>query len=471
MLQTMTTILLLSVWLAMTSAEKKVPTYNISEVTRYQSSPITPFIALYHGSQGSTWFVEALSELNGVCLLGNELIDRVTQGNNRLTFIETATQPPQKNKIAFEAWKQQIVLLASENPSPYDGRYLSNCWGNETVFGYKARLNFQEMRYIFSDDVQSRLGIKIFILSRNPIKQSLSAYRRDFEHHDQRVVNFLASVVDAKCARNKNSPFCIDKIREYENAKAHISTIDFAKYRRELRLHLQYYNERTKELAEVITSHNSRNILQNILELTYEEMEDDMEATLKEKILPFLNIDKHSVSAQVNALKQTKDFFRIKSTPHLLCQAISNFNSFCEFMRQNTTELQGMLSESLLEYANVDACDGDNFGEKGRGDGELNERVKEGEERRSLRNFQQAPARLSRTLQQSDAEDVEMVNRGEKEEEKRREEEVNFAPTAHHTLFKFLPVIPPPDLLAEPHSNQAPSSLSDGGVLHCCPRC
>jgi hypothetical protein len=42
------------------------------------------FIILYTGSQGSTWLVETLSEYNGVCIAGNELIDRVKVSKKRL---------------------------------------------------------------------------------------------------------------------------------------------------------------------------------------------------------------------------------------------------------------------------------------------------------------------------------------------------------------------------------------------------
>ena len=45
---------------------------------------------------------------------------------------------------------------ATEEPSPYDGKYFDKCTGNEIVFGYKARLTFPEMQYVFSDEVRGR---------------------------------------------------------------------------------------------------------------------------------------------------------------------------------------------------------------------------------------------------------------------------------------------------------------------------
>lgn len=343
--------------------KQKKQNYNFSAITKFPQTQITPFIALYHGSQGSTWFVEALSELNGVCVVGNELIDRVTELDDRMNFIERATQPPKGNMSAFENWEMGIKKLASQDPSPYDIKFMAKCFGNETAFGYKARLSFEEMRYVFSDDVQSRLHIKIIILSRNPVKQSLSAYRRDFEHHDQRVINGLAQSVDNRCRdRDPSNPYCADKVREYEKAKSYTSTIDFVKFKFELFNHLQYYQERDKELGRLMGGDHAA----NVMEISYEEMEENMEATLRDKILPFLNIRPGSVEAQVNIHKKSKDFFRVKATQHLMCEAIANFSTMCDFMRTNATLLMkngrvftgmvGPMNMTLLQYTNVDAC-------------------------------------------------------------------------------------------------------------------
>jgi hypothetical protein len=52
-----------------------------------------------------------------MCLIGNELIDRVTKSDERLNFIQEATQPPQRNATAFKQWKKRMVAMASEDPS------------------------------------------------------------------------------------------------------------------------------------------------------------------------------------------------------------------------------------------------------------------------------------------------------------------------------------------------------------------
>lgn len=130
----------------------------------------TALIVLYHGSQGSTWFMEALSEYTGVCILGNELIDRIVDDSKRFDFIEQAAQAP-RDSDAFKIWKRSMFAHTTETPSKFDVRLFDKCDGTESVFGFKARLNFGEMKFIFAPEMQAKYNIKIIILSRNPVKQ------------------------------------------------------------------------------------------------------------------------------------------------------------------------------------------------------------------------------------------------------------------------------------------------------------
>lgn len=200
------------------------------EVIRYPNSSKTSFIVLYHGSQGSTWFVETLSEYRGICILGNELIDRVKDKYRRLAFIEQATQAP-NDQLSFSGWKTSMFNLATEPTSPMDAKLFGKCSGIETVLGYKARLSFEEMKYVLSNDVQSRLGIKVIVLSRNPVKQAVSAYRRDYEHHDQRIFNMLVHQAEDHCLdRSPSNPYCKEKADELLAAKRFQSSIDFGAF-------------------------------------------------------------------------------------------------------------------------------------------------------------------------------------------------------------------------------------------------
>ena len=108
--------------------------------------------------------------------------------------------------------------LATELSSPMDRRMFDKCNGSEVAVGYKARFSFEEMKYVFSDDVQSRLGIKVIILSRNPVKQALSAFRRDFEHHDQRNFNMLLHAAEHSC-KNKSltDAICLNRVIRFKD--------------------------------------------------------------------------------------------------------------------------------------------------------------------------------------------------------------------------------------------------------------
>ena len=101
---------------------------------------VTSFVILYTGSQGSSWFVESLSEYKGVCVIGNELIDRVTVDHQRFNFIDSATRSPRNplDTTAFLEWKKLIYAQATEQPSKFDKAIFGKCNGTETVFGYKV---------------------------------------------------------------------------------------------------------------------------------------------------------------------------------------------------------------------------------------------------------------------------------------------------------------------------------------------
>ena len=136
-----------------------------------------PFLIVYHGSQGSTWFVQSLSEYKSICIIGNELIDRVKGSSKRIKFIDKAAHPPPSGDRKFLLnWRQDLFQLATENPSPYDIKMFAKCQGSELAYGYKARLTLDELKWILMSNEFKSLGVKVIFLNRNPVKQGESVY-------------------------------------------------------------------------------------------------------------------------------------------------------------------------------------------------------------------------------------------------------------------------------------------------------
>lgn len=327
---------------------------NSSKATKFSRSTIIPFVIFYQGSQGSTWLLEALSEYRGVCILGNELIDRIKDNDKKIAFIEHATQKPEENS-GFKSWKQSLVDLTAEKPSEFDHVIMDKCRGEEFAYGYKARLTIEEMKYVLNKDTQLRLDIRVIILSRNPVKQSLSAYRRNFEAHDQRKVNFLKLQMEESCRdHSKREPVCKEKIDAFEAAKNHKSTdLDTAKFKNEMAIHTNYYLGINKLLHSL-----GSKTQQNILHVKYEDMVTNMDKLMKSQVLPFLGIAEGTSAAKKDPKKISRQFFSEKATPDLLCGAVADFKNFCALIRTSfaSPSTSGLEKLPIMNYTNVDAC-------------------------------------------------------------------------------------------------------------------
>lgn len=334
------------------------------------ADPISNFVVLYFGSQGSSWFAETLSNMKDVCVIGNELIDRVKGWENRTNFMNTAVHVPDHNIADFEEWRNRLFSLASEPPSDLDKHSFGKCTGHELSFGYKARLSLEEIQFIASPPQLNDFNTKIVVLNRNPVTQALSAYRRDVDHHDQRRINGMISHMAVKCDPATGVPEDCDRLKKilqlFQQRKA---VVDGQKFKSELIKHLKYYDEQKNDLSSL------GNSTVEVLHVSYEEMEASMDSLMLQKVRPFLNLSTDTMDIYEQK-KVEADFFKMKASQSRLCDAIENYNDFCENIRKmfsgdaefaenefDAKELSrpgGPDNMTIIEYANVDACSDSN---------------------------------------------------------------------------------------------------------------
>lgn len=334
---------------------------------RDETKNAIPFLILYHGSQGSTWFVQEFSEYEGICMVGNELIDRVDDPNNRISFIENAASSFPTNFQTMIEWKHKLFNLASQSPSVYDIKIFGKCNGLELAYGYKARLSPGEIKFVLSPLTQNSLRIKVIVVSRNPVKQALSEYRRNNEKHDQRHINDLIHEVKRFCGDNLSvsnemdiNSECKERVTKLEEAKNFKSYVQPDQFKDILDRTLNYYVE-TKAILDSIEPTLPFGKDATLLDITYEEMLKGMGTLIHYKIFPFFGIDKDSPEANKDpSTFVLRDFFDTKATQDLMCEAVQNYNDFCADMKRmygsGDAVAVGPMSHTVMGFFDVDAC-------------------------------------------------------------------------------------------------------------------
>lgn len=274
----------------------------------------TTFIVLFVGGQGSSWLIERLSNLNDICVMGFEPIDGKVISRNETLRWESIThmlRPKEQNPSldSFSRWKDELPYTAKKD------NFLTRCKGNETAFGYKARMRPMEAQRMLNDPFFD--SVHFFLLKRNVVKQVAAEYRR------------------MKCGisqfrmpkRNETALLAFRKKKCEVDVKAFLRSMHT--YDRNAARHDSYiFNKKYSHRVSVIT---------------YEEMQTDIDGIIKEKFGSVFGISMESRDKQRHA-------FPAKASPELLCDSISNYNELCAGIAEKEH------NKRFVQMMNVDSC-------------------------------------------------------------------------------------------------------------------
>lgn len=278
----------------------------LSIVTLFQvNQAIESFVIVFQGSQGSSFLIEMLAQLQDICIVGYEPLGEVS-GDTAIKKLKRLLYP---GNFSFNKYKSNIEKLVDSR------EHFDKCNGNELIYGLKARLSAYTLRALLNSPSFSHT--KFIILQRNMIKQAVGTYRRKHCGLGQFELRMKLE--------QKKSP---EEIENFKNRKCNVQLAPL----RSLCLH--YWKQ-----------HNAnKNFLEGkgrVMSVSYEDIMTNVTAAIDNKIAPFVGA------------RLARKFYRPpslqKASPDLLCRSIENFDAVCGMVRAD-------LPAPFMSWMNADSC-------------------------------------------------------------------------------------------------------------------
>lgn len=138
------------------------------------------FITIFIGSSGSSWLMDSLGRLDGVCIPAFEPIDEpnIAEEPQRVSWINTCFDTP-SNDDEFRRWYTKLDSI-----SPLYKQFTDECVYNANLIDFKTRaynLSFGKLQEIVNNNNVS----VIFLHRENILKQVVSLHRRNVEKKSQ----------------------------------------------------------------------------------------------------------------------------------------------------------------------------------------------------------------------------------------------------------------------------------------------
>jgi hypothetical protein len=270
-----------------------------------ESESIESFVIVFQGSQGSSFLIEMLAQLQDICIIGYEPLGEAN--SDRSTNLLKKFLYP--GNSSFEQYKSAISGLIDSR------EHFDKCNGKETIYGIKARLSPFRLNSIMKSPAFSKT--KFIVLERNMVKQAVGTYRR-------KNCGLGQFELRVKIEQKKSQ----DEINNFKNKKCNVQLAPL----RSLCLHYWKHRDASKEVLRR---------KDRVMSISYEEIMLNVSYVIDRKIAPFL-------SAR-SARKVRRPPSLQKASPDLLCRSVENFGAVCEMVKMD-------LPPAFRQWMNADSC-------------------------------------------------------------------------------------------------------------------